>query len=220
MRTGMDLSMKLTINKKNKGLLISCGLLMLSACSSTNTVSTYEPTHRQQSSYRPLFIQNYIDSMADSLIVNDQQRKIKRGKIAVGTIGMIDTLTLSNNNTHPLAQLGLKLQEGLMTSLLNRGYKVVEYRRTKNIVVRGDQDQMLSRELADLRAERELNYYLTGTIAYQENGAAISLRIIDLANDEVAAATTKFIPIDVFWQHRQMTEYNGMLYRDSSQGAN
>lgn len=212
--------MKIIIKNKYSILFNVCALLVLAACSSTENTNTAQNDYRPQSSYRPLFIQNYIDSMADSLIVNDQYRKIKRGKIAVGTIGMIDTLTLTNNNTHPLAQLGLKLQEGLMTSLLNRGYKVVEYRRTKNIIVRGNQDQMLSRELAHLKAERELNYYLTGTIAYQENGAAISLRIIDLANDEVSAATTKFIPIDVFWQHRQVTEYNGMIYRDSSQGAN
>ena len=211
---------------QNSIMLLFLTSIMLNGCSSVNDASSYTSNAQSvalahnNTYYRPLFIQNYVDSMTDSLIVNDQYRKIKRGKIAVGTIGMIDTLALANNNNHPLAQLGLKLQEGLMSSLLNRGYKVIEYRRTNNILVRGDQDQMLSRELAHLRTERELNYYLTGTIAYQESGAAISLRIIDLANDQVSAATTKFIPIDVFWQRRQVNEYNGMLYRDSYQGAN
>jgi hypothetical protein len=199
-----------------KGAVLFCAVI-LGACSSIqnpNQGSRFQSTPV----YRTQFIQNYIDSMADSLIVNDEYNRIKRGRIAVGTIGMIDTLELTDDKYHPLSLLGLKLQDGLITSFLNRGYKVVEYRRAKNIIVRDDQDQMLTRSLDLLKAEQDLHYFLTGTIAYQENGASISLRIIDLGNDQVSAATTKFIPVDVFWDKRKVTTYNGMLYRNTPSG--
>lgn len=193
-------------------------LLITSCSSSTQKITEYKP-HPTSHVYRTQFIQNYVDSMADSLIVNDQYDRIKRGRVAIGSIGMIDTLKLSEDKAHPLNLLGLKLQDGLMTSFLNRGYQVVEYHRAKHIIIRDNQDSMLTREIGHLKQEQNFSYFLTGTIGYQEDGASISLRIIDLENDQVSAATTKFIPIDVFWKQRQVTSYNGMLYRTSPTGG-
>jgi hypothetical protein len=211
------------IISKLKKYIFLCSFIhvvfMLPACSSSPEPSNWQENITYSHS-RPLFIQNYIDAMTDSLIVSDENHRIKRGRIAVGSIGMIKTLMLSEDAHHPLNMLGLKLQDGLMSSLLNRGYKVIEYHRTKNIIIRDDQDQMLSRTIDDLKGNQELNYFLTGTIAYQEGGASISLRIIDLNDDQVSAATTKFIPIDVFWGQRQVTGYNGMIYRNSQVEVN
>ncbi|MGL1957821.1 MAG: FlgO family outer membrane protein [Colwellia sp.] len=194
-------------------------VLLLGACSSVSHEPIEHKNHYQHYVNRSQFIQNYVDAMADSLIVNDHYDRIKRGRVAIGTIGMIDTLKLSEDNTHPLNLLGLKLQDGLITSFLNRGYKVVEYRRAKNIIIRDNQDLMLTREIEYLQQDQNLSYFLTGTIAYQENGASVSLRIIDIENDQVSAATTKFIPIDVFWDRRQVTSYDGMIYRNSHSGG-
>lgn len=189
---------------------------LISGCSSLSPKvverTTYQPIHTHQAQ----FIQTYIDSMTDSLIVSDHFYNTKKGRVAVGSIGMINTLKLSDDETHPLNLLGLTLQDGLMTSLLNRGYLVVEYHRSKNIIIRDNQDLMLTRELEYLKKDQALNYFLTGTIAYQENGASVSLRIIDLENDQISAATTKFIPINVFWSNQGVTSYNGKLYRNNS----
>jgi TolB-like protein len=207
----------------NVGMYIVTFLLcaLINGCSSPSPRiverTTYQPNHTHQAQ----FIQNYIDSMTDSLIVSDHFYSIKKGRVAVGSIGMINTLKLSDDKTHPLNLLGLTLQDGLMTSLLNRGYLVVEYHRSKNIIIRDNQDLMLTRELEYLKQDQALSYFLTGTIAYQENGASVSLRIIDLENDQISAATTKFIPINVFWNNRNVTNYNGMLYRTNSyKGSN
>ncbi|MBL0711165.1 MAG: hypothetical protein JJV99_09175 [Colwellia sp.] len=193
--------------------------IFLTACSSTDQKTTIEEQPiipHQHRDYSVQYIQNYIDSMADSLIVNDHYDRIKRGRIAIGSIGLIDTLKLSEDKTHPLDMLGLTLQDGLMTSFLNRGYKVVEYHRARNIIIRDNQDLMLTREIKHLKQDQNIAYFLTGTIAYQENGASVNLRIIDLENDQVSAATTKYIPMNVFWNSRQVTNYNGMLYRNST----
>ncbi|MFT5760549.1 MAG: hypothetical protein ACI9LM_005336 [Alteromonadaceae bacterium] len=194
-------------------------LLTLGACSSVSREAKEDERSIYHSTYRPQFIQNYINSMADSLIVNDKYDRIKRGRLAIGSIGMIDTLKLSEDKTHPLNLLGLTLQDGLMASFLNRGYQVVEYHRTKNIIIRDNQDLMLTREIKYLKQDQNLGYFLTGTIGYQEDGASVNLRIIDLQNDQVLAATTKFIPIDVFWNKRQVNSYEGMLYRSSPAGG-
>jgi len=197
--------------------LYSTFTIFLIACSSTvHKPIEQQITHNQSRDYRVQYIQNYIDSMADSLIVNDHYDRIKRGRIAVGSIGLIDTLKLSEDKTHPLDILGLTLQDGLMSSFLNRGYKIVEYHRSRSIIIRNNQDLMITREIKHLKQDQDIAYFLTGTIAYQENGASVNLRIIDLENDQISAATTKFIPMNVFWNSRQVTNYNGMLYRNSA----
>ncbi len=194
-------------------------VLLLAACSTVSQQPTEHIQTHQHSVSHSQFIQHYVDEMADALIVNDHFDRIKRGRVAIGSIGMIDTLKLSEDQTHPLNLLGLKLQDGLITSFLNRGYKVVEYRRAKNIIMHDNQDLMLTREIKHLKEEQKFSYFLTGTIAYQEDGASVNLRVIDLKSDLVSAATTKFIPIDVFWQHRQVTQYDGMIYRTSYTGG-
>jgi len=170
--------------------------------------------HNSNLTYRPLFIQNHVDAMSDSLVAHSQ-KNFKSGRIAIGSITMIDTFKINKDLTHPLHMLGNQIQESLMTSLLQRGYHVVEYRRSKDIGIHNNFDQMLTRELDKLNDTDEFSYFLTGTVKYQENGAAVNLRVIDLLNNEVVSATTKFIPLDVFWDNRQVNSINGMLYRNS-----
>lgn len=194
---------------------ISLIVLLIQGCTSSFGNHSYlmEPLQKHQQYYnRSMFIQSYVDSMADALVVNSQG-SLKKGRIAVGTITRIDTFQLESSQGHPLHYLGLQLQESLMTAFLQRGYRVVEYRRANNIIIKAEQDQMLSRSIEDLKQQQDFHYFLTGTIKYQENGAAINLRIIDLANNEVNSASTKFIPKDVFWDQRRVNMVNGHLYR-------
>ncbi|GAA6203872.1 FlgO family outer membrane protein [Thalassotalea sp. SU-HH00458] len=164
---------------------------------------------------RALFIQNYVDGMTDALIVNGNGA-IKLGRIAVGSVNMIDSFHLAQDKTHHLNFLGLQVQESLMTSFLRRDYRVVEFRRTNQLLLKENYDQMLSRQLTELSNSQEFNYFLTGTMKYQDNGAIINLRMVDLSNNEVVSATTKLVPSDVFWPRNQVMMNNGLIYRSSN----
>lgn len=163
---------------------------------------------------RPMFIQNYVDGMADALVAYSRQN-FKLGRTAIGSITLIDSLDIEQDANHPLAQLGNQVQESLNSSLAQRGYSVVEYRRSQHLIIHPDHEQMLTRDLTKLADSENFNYFLTGTIKYQENGAVVNLRVIELEGNEVIAATTKLIPLDVFWDTRQVRNVNGYLYRDT-----
>jgi len=199
-------------------LLSVIAMSLLSACTSNNMENSSDVKHQTvYQSYRPMFIQNHVDALADSLVAHSQ-KNFKLGRIAVGSISMLDTFKVEADNTHQLAKLGNQLQESLMTSMLQRGYRVVEYRASNDIIIHDNQDQMLTRDLKQLTAVDEFNYFLTGTIKYQENGAVVNVKVIDLLNNELVSASTKFIPGDVFWDNRQATSTDGMIYRSSYRG--
>ena len=202
----------LTYSKK---IIIFLSIITLCACSFSSSKNEDQATYQATNfTHRPMFIQNYVDALSDSLIVNSQ-KSFKQGRTAVGSIALISSLNIDNDLTHPLFMLGNQIQESLMTSLSQKGYKVVEYRRAKNLIIHNNYDKMLTRELDKLIETDEFNSFVTGTIKYQENGAVVNLRVVELSNNQVIAATTKFIPLDVFWDRRQVNSINGMPYRNS-----
>ncbi len=204
-----------SLKNSKKYILLFSMLLALCACSSLFETKKEPIIHQANTiTHRPMFIHNHVEIMTDSLVAHSH-KNFKLGRTAIGSITMIDTLNINNDANHPLNKLGLQLQESLMTSLLQRGYHVVEYRRAKDLIIHQNHDQMLTRELDKLSNLDEFNYFLTGTIKYQENGAVVNLRAIELLNNEVVSATTKFIPLDVFWDKRQVNSINDMLYRNS-----
>ena len=196
-------------------------LLLLPACSTSYQSDesayyqhSYTNNHTNAIHGNSQFIQQYVESMSDALIVN-ARNDFKNGRIAIGSITMIDSFSLDQEKTHHLSFLGLQVQESLMTSLLEKRYRVIEYRRTKEIILHENYDQMLSRVLSQLSSQQSFHYFLTGTIKYQESGAIVNLRLIDLVTNEVNAATTKLVPRDVFWQYKSTISHNGLLYRNS-----
>lgn len=203
-----------------KHMLLLSPLLVICSCSNFSEQEKKQPIqYNSNFTNRPMFIQNHADAMSDSLIAHSQ-RSFRVGRVAIGSISMIDTFKIHKDLTHPLSMLGNQLQESLMTSLSQRGYQVIEYRRSKDIIIHNNYDQMLTRELDKLNSNEEFSYFLTGTIKYQENGATVNLRVIDLLNNDVISATTKLIPLDVFWDNRQVNSINGFLYRNSSYRSN
>ena len=183
----------------------------------TSSCSLQHISHQPKSPivvYNPIHIENYIESLADALVLNSHI-DLKFGRLAIGTILLQEQLKKSSEQDYPFDHLGSQIQEGIATYLMKRGIRVVEYRKTNDIVIRNDYDQMLSRDLAYLKTELELHYYLTGTISYEKNEAKVSLKIIDIESSEIFAAAYKNIPINIARNERKIIGHNGLLYRQS-----
>lgn len=193
------------------GVILSIGFI--SSCSTyTKTKQASTPIIFLQS---PIRLESYIESLADSLVLNSKV-DLSSGRLAIGTILLQEQLKVNSEQFYPFDQLGTQIQEGLATYLMNRGLRVVEYRKTTGIVIHNDYDQMLSRDLARLTGDIELHYYLTGTISYEAADARVSLKIIDIESNEVFAAAYKNIPINIVQNKRQIIGHNGLLYRNSA----
>jgi TolB-like protein len=58
-----------------------------------------------------------------------------------------------------------------------------------------------------------IDFYITGTLVYQQEGAIVNARVVNARNKDVVAAATRFFPAELFWQREQITNRNGMIYR-------
>jgi TolB-like protein len=75
---------------------------------------------------------------------------------------------------------------------------------------------VFSREVNRLSETQSVDFFISGTITEQQEGAIVNARVIHVKTKDVVAAATKFIPADVFWQREKVSKRNGLIYRTSS----
>jgi hypothetical protein len=135
------------------------------------------------------------------------------GAIAVGTFlpsTHLDAIRLTETDEQ---QVGLQVQDSLQVLMVQKGFKVIEFKATKNILVRNNQDKMLTRELNDIKTNISIEYYLTGTILRQEDAYMINAKLINTKTQQVIAGATDYIPANVFWSDEKVLIKRGQLYR-------
>lgn len=191
--------------------------LMLSGCTIT-TAKAPRATYIEPEMAAPTTERNTIDyytqKLANQLFASVITLKPSNG-IAIGTFTEVDSLQLNPDTNHPLRLLGLQLEEGLMTATIRQGLKVIEYKTRKNLMLKSDQDLMLSRDIGELSQSQGIRYFLTGTLTEQENGVVVNARLIDTDNNQVVAAATDYVPSDVFWQTNKVKIKQNLIYRTS-----
>jgi TolB-like protein len=134
-------------------------------------------------------------------------------RYAVAGFVPVTTMEVNLNEQGPLMLLGHQLEQGLITETVRRGYVAQDYKASNAIIMTNSYDRVLSRDLAHLSELQNVDYYVTGTITPQQNGAMVNARIINVRNKDVVAAATSFFPADLFWGIEQITLRNGQLYR-------
>ena len=77
-------------------------------------------------------------------------------------------------------------------------------------------DRILTRDIEQLSDIERVDFYITGTLVYQQAGAMVNARIINARNKDVVAAATRFFPSELFWETEQVSSRNGRLYRTES----
>ena len=192
-------------------------LVALSGCSLTGeddktpvaaTIVPSEPPRQQNT------VDYYTQKLANQLFGSTLTLKPSAG-IAIGTFTQIDTLTLNSDKNHPLRLLGLQLEDGFVTATVRQGLKVIEYKTRQQLMLKADQDLMLSRQVSQLQQSKEIRYFLTGTLTEQENGVVVNAKLIDTVNNQVVAGATDYIPKDVFWTANKVDMRQNRIYRNA-----
>ena len=112
--------------------------------------------------------------------------------VAVGSFLPVDDL--KGDGVPVNSNFGLQLQESLITLAAQQGMGVIEYKTVTDLSLGSRFDVMLSRDLANIRDQFEVNYFLTGTYITQSGGYLVNARLIDVKTRAVVAAATDFIP--------------------------
>jgi TolB-like protein len=115
--------------------------------------------------------------------------------------------------------LGQQLEQGLMTEAVKRGFVAQDFKAANNITITENSDRILSRDITQLSSVQRVDFFITGTVTHQQEGAVVNARIINARSKDVVAAATKFFPGDIFWETEQVTTRGGRLYRIENQST-
>ncbi|GFD67719.1 FlgO family outer membrane protein [Alteromonas sp. KUL106] len=137
----------------------------------------------------------------------------RQSRYAVVGFVPADTMKYSAEHQHPLMLLGHQLEQGMITEATKRGFSTQEFKLSNDIIVSDESDRVLTRDIDLLSNVERVDFYITGTMVYQESGAVVNARIINARNKNIVAAATRFFPAELFWREEQVTTRNGKLYR-------
>ena len=203
--------MKNIINSIGTVLLcILCIVIIASLSGCANLLSQQPPSKTPTTS--PLGnAELYTFRLAQELFSNMQADRQYR--YAVAGFVPVTSMQTNLNEQGPLMLLGHQLEQGLITEAVRRGYVALDFKASNAIIMTDSYDRALSRDLSHLSELQNVDYYITGTISPQQNGAMVNARVINVRNKDVVAAATSFFPSDLFWDKEQVTLRNGQLYR-------
>lgn len=155
-------------------------------------------------------VEVYTFELANELFAGVQP--VRQATYAVSGFVAVDSLNATAQQ-HPLMLLGQQLQQGMITEASKRGFRTFELALAKNILMGERYDKILTRDVDQLNDVVNVDYVITGTMLFQEAGAIVNARLVNVRNNQVISAATRYFPGTLFWQQEQVTTRDGRLYR-------
>lgn len=203
--------MKNVVNSVGTIVLCIICIVLISSLSGCANLLSQSPVVKSKAPQTLGNSELYTSRLAQELFSGMQADRQYR--YAVAGFVPVTSMQINLNEQGPLMLLGHQLEQGLITEAVRRGYVAQDYKASNSIIMTHSYDRALSRDLAHLSQLQNVDYYITGTITPQQNGAMVNARIINVRNKDVIAAATSFFPADLFWETEQITLRNGQLYR-------
>ena len=130
---------------------------------------------------------NQVSSfLATQLARNRDIKNVSDSRIAVASFVNMTSLDETD-------KLGLSLAENLMHEMYVRGFGVVDFKARDYIRVRSNGDFVLSRDVAELRRNHNIHYFLAGTVARNGDGVVINARLIQADSGVVVSSAQAFL---------------------------
>jgi TolB-like protein len=154
------------------------------------TLSNGEPTIIEKSDSLSIsgFLNEVSTIIGDQIAINRDTINSKESRLAVASIVDVETM-------NSVDKIGRSLTELLMHEMQVRGFRVVDYKVTNSINVRGDGDVIFSRDVEKLKAEESINYVLSGTYTKHSDGLVLNIRLIDMSDHVVVSSAQADIPL-------------------------
>ncbi|MAD75102.1 MAG: hypothetical protein CML20_09985 [Rheinheimera sp.] len=202
-------------------LLVAPSLLtavLLSGCVSPAVAVATKSTETELSQH-PLGF--YTERLARQLFaqLDDSPLWLTRPQIAVSSFLPATALSLHHANSEQ-RDFANQLSESMLAHSRQFGYAVYEYRLSNEVVLAGEYEQALTRQLNEINRKGSANTLLTGTYTLQQDAVIVNARLIHIPSKQVLAAVTDYIPANVLWSTQQVNKRGAMFYRQSPAGDN
>lgn len=204
--------MKNTLHRA--GIILMCFVCVLLISSISGCANLLSQFTHNETPVKPTALgqsEQYTAMLAEALfstLTTDRQYRY-----AVAGFVPVTSMRSDLSEQGPLMLLGHQLEQGLITEAVKRGFVAQDFKASNSLIMNDSSDRALSRNLNHLSELQSIDYYITGTITEQQNGAMVNARIINVRNKDVVAAATRFFPADLFYTNEQVSLRNGQLYR-------
>lgn len=159
--------------------------------------------------------QQVADDLAEQLVDQMQQHDVDDGYSQLGLTRwvMADTLQLP----HPqdsVSGLSHQLSESLYKYLQKRNVRLVDYRAQDYISLASDGATLLTRDADALNPQPLLDWVLVGTMAREDSGVIVNLRVVERDSQQVLASANRWVPKHLYWTNRRSEMVDGKLQRN------
>lgn len=200
----------MNLNVKYSSVLIYVALVCLSACSSMDQQTANDSMHTQSVASLGN-VELHTHELANELFANVSTNKQYRYAV-VGFVP-VKTMVFNAKEQGPLMLLGHQLEQGMMTEASRRGLITQDFKVANNIQISDVSDSVITRDVERLSQIKKIDFFITGTITEQQEGAIVNARVVHVKSKDVVAAASKFFPADLFWQREKVSSRDGMIYR-------
>ncbi|WP_297892852.1 FlgO family outer membrane protein [Shewanella sp.] len=199
-----------------KQVIIPLTLLMLGGCV-TQPVAPPKPSLVDGNGLPPTAMINHLSQRIVTELVKQNDALRSDQPIVVATPVLVGDMS----STNALAQ---QLQQGLMTSLHQFQFNVVDLNLGDGLRVSEDGDFILTRDWQKLSSNLPVEHLLVSTMSLTTNGMAINARIVNVSNNRVVSTSQTFVTQKELGNYMQLSEQvisqDGILYRQASPGMN
>lgn len=159
--------------------------------------------------------QRVADQLAEQLVKQMQRHHVDDGYSHLGLTRwvMADTLQLP----HPqdsVASLSHQLSESLYKYLQKRNVRLIDYRAQDHVSLASDGATLLTREVEHLDTQPLLDWVLVGTMAQEDQGVIVNLRVLERSSQKVLASANSWVPKHLYWTNRRSEIVDGKLQRN------
>jgi len=200
----IKMEQRLSMDKKIKFLAMA-GLCMLSACAYNNAGHLAQDRMAGNDDTRVIMGGHYTNNILARQTYDAVDRLIRqahrRGEetsipMVVATLSNIDTMEHTN-------RFGRVVGEQISSRLTQQGITTSELKLRKSVNIKQSRDNLsqggeyiLSRDINDIRTEYKVGYAVTGTYGIAEDSVMVNLKLIDIKNGHIAAATDYSVDIN------------------------
>lgn len=184
--------------------MLRTGLLIMALLLSVTT--------QAQSSQR---YQGIADDLAEQLVVQLQQRQNDDGYSQLGVTRWVMADSLALPHPHDtVASLSHQLSESLYVHLQQRQVRLIDYRAQDYVSLAANGSTLLSRDPERLNQQPMLDWVLVGTMALEQGGVIVNLRVIDRRSQQVLASANRFVAKHLYANNHRSEMINGKLQRN------
>ncbi len=164
-------------------------MALLSGCGSSDPVRVAAPQEPQLAKPQPVasHLNEVSQMLADQLVRNTDIDQFSQAPVAI-------TSFVNLENFEESSRLGEIIAQNMVHELQVRGHQVIDFKMTPHIRVTPEGDFVMSRDIDELVARRNIDVVLTGTYVVHSDGVTLNARLVEFESGVVLSSAQASIP--------------------------